>query len=99
MELFFENDGLSEDEMRSGITAGLVHRDLYPVFCTSAKKNIGVRRLMEFIVNVVPRPNECNKRQDTEGNIIPIDIKQPASIFVFKTSCRSQRQEKLAPRD
>ncbi len=86
MELFFENDGLSEDEMRSGITAGLVHRDLYPVFCTSAKKNIGVRRLMEFIVNVVPRPNECNKREDTEGNIIPIDAKQPCSIFVFKTS-------------
>ena len=86
MELFFENDGLSEDEMRSGITAGLVHRDLYPVFCTSAKKNIGVRRLMEFIVNVVPRPNECNKRQDTEGNIIPIDAKQPTSLFVFKTS-------------
>jgi len=86
MELFFENDGLSEDEMRSGITRGLVNRDLYPVFCTSAKKNIGVRRLMEFIVNVVPRPNECSKRQDIEGNIIPIDMKQPTSIFVFKTS-------------
>lgn len=86
MELFFENDGLSENEMRSGITKGLINRDLYPVFCTSAKKNIGVRRLMEFVVNVVPRPNECHKRQDTEGNIIPIDIKQPASIFVFKTS-------------
>ena len=86
MELFFENDGLTEDEMRSGITKGLVNRDLYPVFCTSAKKNIGVRRLMEFIVKVVPRPNECSKRQDTEGNIIPIDIKQPTSIFVFKTS-------------
>ena len=86
MELFFENDGLTEDEMRSGITAGLVHRDLYPVFCTSAKKNIGVRRLMEFIVNVVPRPDECNKREDTNGNIIPIDAKKPTSLFVFKTS-------------
>ena len=43
MELFFENDGLTEDEMRSGITKGLVNRDLYPVFCTSAKKNIGIR--------------------------------------------------------
>lgn len=86
MELFFENDGLSEDEMRSGITKGIVNRDLFPVFCVSAKKNIGVTRLMEFIVNVVPRPNECSKRQDTQGNIVPIDVKMPASIFVFKTS-------------
>lgn len=86
LELFFENDGLTEDEMRSGITAGLVNRDLYPVFCTSAKKNIGVRRLMEFIVNVVPRPDECSKRCDTKGNIVPIDPTKPASIFIFKTS-------------
>ena len=86
MELFFENDGLSEDEMRSGITAGLINRDLYPIFCASAKKNIGVRRIMEFIVNVVPRPNECNKRRDTEGNIVPIDASKPTSLFVFKTS-------------
>ncbi len=86
MELFFENDGLSEDEMRSGITAGLLHRNLYPVFCTSAKQNIGVRRLMEFIVNVVPRPNECTKREDTNGNPIAIDSTGKTSVFVFKTS-------------
>lgn len=86
MDLFFTNDGLTEDEMRAGITAGLVHRDLYPVFCVSAKKNIGVQRLMEFIVNVVPRPTECSKREDTKGNVVPIDMSKPASIFVFKTS-------------
>ena len=86
MELFFENDSLSEEEMRSGITAGLINRDLYPIFCTSAKKNIGVRRLMEFIVNVVPHPSECNKREDTEGNIVLIDDTKPTSLFVFKTA-------------
>ena len=86
MELFFENDGLTEDEMRSGISAGLIQRGMFPVFCTSAKNNIGVSRLMEFITNVVPSANEVPLLKTTDGQEITCDASGKTSIFVFKTA-------------
>ncbi len=86
MELFFENDGLTEDEMRLGIAAGVKARGMFPVFCTSAKKNMGVARLLEFITTVLPSPNEVPARKDVEGNEVPSDPNGPVSLFVFKTS-------------
>ena len=86
MELFFENDGLTEDEMRSGIAAGLIQRGMFPVFCISAKNNIGVSRLMEFITNVIPSANEVPLLKTTEGEEIACDASGKTSIFVFKTA-------------
>ena len=54
MDKFFEQGSLTEDEMREGIRKGLVDRSIYPVFCVSALKDMGVRRMMEFLGNVVP---------------------------------------------
>ena len=54
MEKFFEQGHLTEDEMREGIRKGLVDRSIFPVFCVSALKDMGVRRMMEFLGNVVP---------------------------------------------
>lgn len=86
MELFFEEGTLNEDQMRSGIKKGLILKDLYPIFCVSAKKDMGLRRLMEFLNNVAPETSEMPKPKDDEGNEITIDPKGPASIFIFKTS-------------
>ncbi len=88
MELFFENDTLTEDEMRKGITAGLINRGIFPVFCTSAKKNIGVNRLMEFIANVAPSPAEMPAPK--AGNKeIKCERSGPPTLFVFKTAYES----------
>ena len=57
MEKFFEQDSLSEDEMREGIRKGLVARGMFPVFCVCGGKDMGVRRLMEFLGNVVSLPS------------------------------------------
>jgi elongation factor G len=89
MELFFEKETLTEDEMRKGINAGLLKRGMYPVFCVSGKKNIGVGRLMEFIVNVVPTPETTPAPKDKSGKEIKCDAKGPASIFIFKTTIES----------
>lgn len=86
MELFFEKDTLNEDEMRKGITAGLVQQGIYPVFCTSAKQDMGVGRLMEFINNAAPAPTDMSVPQNSDEKEIPYDPKGPASLFVFKTS-------------
>ncbi len=86
MELFFENDTLTEEEMRSGITAGLVQRGIFPVFCASAKKDMGVGRLLEFITNVAPSPNQVPSPKDVNGKEVACDEKGATSIFIFKSS-------------
>ena len=89
MEKFFEQGTLSEDEMRTGIRAGLLTRGLFPVFCVSGKRNIGTKRLMEFIINVCPRPDKLPTPKSTEGQEIKCLASEPASLFVFKTSVES----------
>lgn len=89
MELFFEKETLTEDEMRKGIHAGLIKRGMYPVFCVSGKKNIGVGRFMEFLVNVAPTPDEPHAPKDKSGKEVKCDAKAPASIFIFKTTIES----------
>ncbi len=85
MEKFFESESLSEDEMREGIRKGLVTRSIYPVFCVCAGKDMGVRRLMEFLGNVVPFVSEMPKIHNTRGEEISADAAAPASIYFFKT--------------
>ncbi len=86
MEIFFENDTLTEDEMRQGISAGLIQRGVFPVFCTSAKKNMGIDRVMEFIVNVAPTATEMPPWITTDGKEVKVDPKGPSSLFVFKSA-------------
>ena len=86
MELFFEQGSLSEDEMRKGIKLGMVKRDLFPVFCVSAKKNMGVGRLLEFVCNIAPAPGEGNMRAITQGKSVEMSESAPTSLFVFKTA-------------
>ena len=85
MEKFFESESLTEDEMREGIRKGLVTRSIFPVFCVCAGKDMGVRRLMEFLGNVVPFVSEMPKLHNTRGEEITPDTAGPTSIYFFKT--------------
>ena len=86
MEKFFDQGSLSEEEMRIGIRKGMLHRDMFPVFCVSAGKDMCVRRLMEFVGNVSPSVNVTKKPQTCDGIEVAPDPSGPASIYVFKTS-------------
>ena len=86
MEKFFEQDSLSEDEMREGIRKGLIARGMFPVFCVCGGKDMGVRRLMVFLGNVVPFVSEMPKVQNTEGKEVAPDSNGPESLYFFKTS-------------
>ncbi|MDD6552586.1 MAG: elongation factor G [Prevotellaceae bacterium] len=85
MEKFFESETLTEDEMREGIRKGLVTRSIFPLFCVCAGKDMGVRRLMEFLGNVVPFVSEMPKIHDTRGEEITPDSNGPESLYFFKT--------------
>ncbi|MBQ8158281.1 MAG: elongation factor G [Prevotella sp.] len=85
MEKFFESESLTEDEMREGIRKGLVTRSIFPVFCVCAGKDMGVRRLMEFLGNVVPFVSEMPKVRNTRGEEVNPDSAGPCSLYFFKT--------------
>ncbi len=89
MELYFEKGSLTEDEMRKGMKLGMLQRDLYPVFCTCARKNIGVGRLMEFLVNIAPTPVERPMRPIAGGKELKMESSADPSLFVFKTAVES----------
>lgn len=86
MDLYFEKGSLTEDEMRVGIRKGLIARDMYPVFCVSAEKDMCVRRFMEFLVNVAPSAQQMVGAKAVDGALIPYDPAGPASLFVFSTT-------------
>ncbi len=89
METFFENETLTEDEMREGIAAGILNQGMYPIFCTSARKNMGVGRLLEFISNVLPTPDQLPAPKDKNGKEVKCDASGPTTMFFFKTSVES----------
>ncbi|QGY45647.1 elongation factor G [Maribellus comscasis] len=89
MELYFDKGSLTEDEMRKGMKLGMLQRDLYPVFCTTAKKGIGAGRLLEFIANIAPAPNEREMRNVVSGKAVKMEESEPPSLFVFKTTVES----------
>ena len=85
MELYFEKGTLNEDELRLGIQEGMMKHELFPLFCLSAKKDMGSGRLMGFIDNVAPCARETNPLKTVDGKEIECDPTKPATLFVFKT--------------
>jgi len=86
MEKFFESEELTEDECREGIRKGLASRSIFPVFCVCAVKDMGVRRMMEFLGNVVPFVNEMPPVEATNGTIVKPDVNGPTALYFFKTA-------------
>jgi len=85
MEKYFETGTLDEDEMREGLKLGMIHHDVFPVFCMSAKKNMGSGRMMGFIDNVAPSPREAKPELTSEGKEIFFDPSKPTALFIFKS--------------
>lgn len=86
MEKYFADEPLTEDEIRKGIRKGVVDRNLFPVFIVSAAKDMGVRRMMEFLGNICPSPLEVKAPETTAGVEVKPESNGPLSLFVFKTS-------------
>ncbi|MFW5886351.1 MAG: elongation factor G [Bacteroidota bacterium] len=86
MEIFFEKETLSEEEMNRGIKTGLLKRGMFPIFCTSSKTGVGVSRLLEFLTTAAPSPGEMEPYKTTDGKELKVSSSGPATLFIFKTS-------------
>ncbi|MFC2126497.1 elongation factor G [Bacteroidota bacterium] len=85
MELYFDKGSLTEEEMRQGLKIGMLNQEIFPIFCLSAKKNMGSGRLMGFIDNVAPSASEMNPEQTVDEKEIVCDPKDPTSLYIFKS--------------
>ncbi len=85
MELYFEKGSLDEDEMRQGLKIGMMNHQVFPIFCLSAKKNMGSGRMMGFIDNVAPSSIEMNPEPSDNGEVMPNQADDGTVLFVFKT--------------
>ena len=86
MELFFSNDTLSEEEIKKGISKGLISRGLFPVLCISSKNNIGIDRLLEFIADLAPSLADMPPKLNSKGAEVKPNPSGPASVYIFKSS-------------
>ena len=85
METFFEQGSLSEDEIRKGLGIGIREGAVMPIFCLSAKKDIGVKRLMEFTIRVAASPAE-RVGVTKDGKKVECKVDAPVSLFIYKTA-------------
>lgn len=86
MEKYFEQDTLSEEEMSEGIMKGMLSNSLYPLFCSSAEKNMAVHRLMNFLSAVAPSPADMVPPKNSEGEEVAPNSDATTSLYFFKTS-------------
>jgi elongation factor G len=85
MSLYFEKGNLDEEELRKGIHMGMLHHELFPIFCLSALKNMGSGRLMGFIDHVAPASHELKPEISEDGKEVMVRDTGPAVVFVFRT--------------
>lgn len=85
MELFFENGTLTEEELTKGLNEALAAHTFYPVFCVSATQNMGSGRVMGFIHDICPSPNERPEAPLSNGGTLACDEHGKTAVFIYKT--------------
>ena len=89
VEKYLEEGDLTDEEILKGLRTGVVTGDILPVFCGSATLNIGVRKLLDGIQNMMPSPGDRGliTGVDAKGNETErkVSTDEPFSAFVYKT--------------
>ena len=58
MDKYFSGEPLSEEEVKGGLRTGVLGGDVYPIFCGSAIKNIGIQSLLSMVIDYMPAPDD-----------------------------------------
>lgn len=85
MEKFFDEGSLTEEELAQGLTLAIASQEFFPVFCCSAVKNMGSGRIMGFINDIAPSPDQMEPALLTDGTTLKCDSSDDPTLFVFKT--------------
>ncbi len=91
MEKFFEEDTLSEDDIKKGLLKGIINGETVPVLLGSATKNFGVKLLLDFANEYLPAPNQMPpvnvvKFESDETKPLICDASGDTLAYIFKTA-------------
>lgn len=89
LDVYLEQGELTESQMREGLQLSLLKRDLFPIFCNCAARNMGTGRVMGFLGNVAPNPLEANPPKDINGEEKALKKDGAPLMFMFKNSSES----------
>jgi elongation factor G len=89
LQKFFDEGGLSEEVMRTGIHPAVQNQVFIPLLVTSAETNVGVARLMDFIAKYGSSPADRQTVGAVATNtgspcLVRLDGTEPVA-YVFKT--------------
>ncbi len=90
MEKFFEDGSLSEEDLAQGLKIALINQDIYPLFVTSGKENMGTGRVMGFINDIAPSPADRAPAKLEDGGTLECKKDGPNVLFIFKTMSEPQ---------
>ncbi|MBN1198203.1 MAG: elongation factor G [Bacteroidales bacterium] len=93
MEEFFDKGTLNEEQINKALHLGLISRSIFPVMCASSKHNIGITRILEFITDAVPAPDEMPGVKTTDGKVLECKTSDPTALFIFKTAIETHLGE------
>ncbi len=88
LEKFFENDNLSEDDLRAGVHTAIQEQSFIPLWVTAATQNVGVARLMDWIAKYGSSPvdREVVMAEEENGDPIEVHLTDSSPVaYVFKT--------------
>ena len=90
MEKFFGGEEFTPEEILNAVRVGVANCSITPVMFGSSIRDIGIRGLLNAIVDYFPAPDETVSEKginlDTEEEIsLPIKLEDPSKLFVFKT--------------
>jgi len=92
LEKFFDEEGLSEEDMRNGIHRAIQDQTFIPLFCTSATSNVGVARVCDFISKYGSSPDDRKTitAHDQLGNDVDVSLDGSDTVLqIFKTMAES----------
>lgn len=89
MDIYFEQGELDEEQMQQGLHISLVNRQIFPLFCVCASRNMGTGRVMGFLDDVVPNPLQANPPKDKQGEEFLLNPDGKPVLFLFKTHSES----------
>jgi len=89
MERFFEQGGLSQEELLDGLKREVGHHQIFPVVLDSAAHNIGGHAILDAIVALLPAADaqKTIEGKDRKGETVTFDRRAEAfpAALVFKT--------------
>jgi elongation factor G len=89
LEKYLESGELSADEIRRGLVKVVQSGAFAPVFVTAGSAQIGLARLLDAIIDMMPSPAQVApavaQGKDGDENLLPLDS-GPLAAYVWKTT-------------